>query len=213
MPRPHELVDFPRKGPDGQPICRVAIQVLSQEEHMAASAETDRYTKRLLKELPKDNEARRGYDDIYNNQAAIEILFRACRKPDDVAKPFFPTPMEIAKHLSADEIGVMMNLYFMVRKKIGPIVSEMSEAEAKAWIRRIKEAGADFPLGLLSSVALIDLVCILASQITISATGTSWLGLQPSSGSPSESEATPEATTTESSDTSSSQSDPSTPAE
>ena len=60
MPRPSRVVEFPRKGTDGKTLGELRIQVLTQEEQILCSAEAERYTKRAIKDLPKENEAQIG---------------------------------------------------------------------------------------------------------------------------------------------------------
>ena len=191
MPRAHKLVDFPRKGADGNPVCSIAIMVLTQEDQNTAMSETERYTRRIIKEVPKDGEARRGYEDIYNNRAACEILFRACRRVDDPRSSFFPVPDAIEKHLTPDEVAVLFRAYLEVQAQFGPILSRLSEEEVEGWVKRLREAGNRVPLAFLSLDALSDLAFSLACRIGRSATDTSSPGSPPdepheSTGKPAE---------------------------
>lgn len=184
LPRPSKIVDYPRTDKNGKPIGQLAIVVLTQEEQMACSARAEELTRRLLKEkqiTAKTDEARRGYEDIYNNACAVEILFRACKKADDIAASLFPTPDAIRAKLSADEIGVLMNMYFTVQSELGPIVAYMSDEEQDALIRRLVEGGSAFPLDLLSPEALRALTFSLASRLYASWTVTSSPGSPPES--------------------------------
>lgn len=178
LPRPHRVVDFPRKGPDGATVGQIAIVTLTQGESMSATNSTERVVKKLMKEeggaVPGSNEKSEGYTTLFENRAAIEVLFRACKKPDDLDKPFFPTIEAIAKHLTVDEIGVLMNLYNIVREEIGPIVSRMSEEEMDAWIDRLVQGGrAADPLALLTLAARTDLLIYMADQCSRSQTDSS----------------------------------------
>lgn len=170
MPRPHRTVEFPRLDDKGDPIAKITIVVLTQEEQISASVETERFTRKMIREVPRADEAKRGYEDIYNNQAAVEILHRACRVEGDTAKPFFPSPTAMRAHLTPDEIGVLFRSYLIVQDEVGPIIASMSSEEMEAWIKRIADAGSRAPLAFLSSGALIDLVYTLALQMSTSAT-------------------------------------------
>lgn len=189
VPRPHRIVDFPRKGPDGKPLGEIAITILSQEQQMEAAANAERYARKILKEVPKSEEARRGYDDIYTNAAACEILFKACRDKDDPKKQLFPTVEDIRRWLTMDEVGVLMSHYMTAQAELGPIVASMSDADVDAWIARIKDAGTLFPLDLLSSEALKTLVSILVSRLVSLQTASSYAGSQLDE--PEKSEASP----------------------
>jgi len=186
MPRPHRTVDFPRLGENGEPVAQMVIQVLTQEEQITTSIEAERFTRKHIKDMPKQDEPRRGYDDTYNNQAACEILFRACRRMDDLSMPFFPSPSAIRQKLTADEIGVLFRGYLIIRGEVGPILAEMSEEEVTAFIKRLQEGGSAFPLAFLSPEQLIALVLSMAKRLSPSATVSS------SPGSPPDSPTTPE---------------------
>lgn len=184
MPRPHRVVDFPRNKDDGTPVARVAVVVLTQEEQILCSVETERFTRKALKEVPKSDEARRGYDDTYNNQGVCELLFRACKKPDELSKPFFPSATAIREHLSPDEVAVLFRSYALVQDEVGPIIARLSDEECEAWVRRLQEAGSHAPLAFLSSGALTALAFSMASRMPRSATPNTSPGSPPDDGSP-----------------------------
>jgi hypothetical protein len=191
MPRAHKIVDFPRKFPDGTPMGQIAMMVLTQDEQMSASAETDAYTRKILKTLPKDGEAKRGYDDIYNNRCAIELLYRCCKKAEDPKSPFFPAPDLIQSKLTPDEVGVLVNTYMQVQVEVGPIMSQMSDEDVDAWIRRLRDGGSRVPLASLSLAALIDLAFTLACRNGSSPTDTSSAGSPPENTPENTSSSTP----------------------
>lgn len=179
--RPHRITDIPRKGPDGQPVAQVALVVLTQEEMNSAAAEAERRTRKLLgADVPKKEEAQAGYSDVYNNLAAVEILFRACRQVDDTKRNAFRTPQEIQTALTSDEVGVLFHAYLTVQQELGPIVARMDEDEINAWVRVLAEGGTADPLGLLSWGALTTLVSSMASRLHALQTASS------SPGSPAE---------------------------
>ena len=189
VPRPHRLVDFPRQNPVTKaPFGQVAILVLTQEEQMAASASAERFTRQLLKESPKQDDAKRGYDDIYSNAAATEILFRACKRKEDLVSPFFPSAESIRRVMSLDEVSILMNHYFTAQVEMGPIVSQISTEEIEAWIKRLGEGGSSFPLDFLSLDALkslaLSLACLLhKSSMSKSSPGSQLDEPQPSTDS------------------------------
>lgn len=172
MPRPHRTVDFPRVNATGEPVAQMAVQVLTQEEQITTAIEAERFTRKHIKDMPKSDEPRRGYDDTYNNQAACELLFRACRRIDDLALPFFPSPSAIRQNLTPDEVGTLFRSYLMVQTEIGPIIGHMSEDEITAYIKRLQEGGSVFPLALLSPDSLIALVLSMAKRLLPSATAS-----------------------------------------
>ena len=180
MPRPHRTVDFPRMNDKGEPVAQISMQVLTQEEQITASIESERFSRKHIKDMPKSSEPHRGYDDTYNNQAACEILFRACRRVDDMTLPFFPSPSAIRQNLTPDEVGVLVRSYYIVQDEVGPIIAKMSSEETEAWIMRLKEGASGVPLAYLSPEAATQLVLSLVSRVGLSATPTS------SHGTPSE---------------------------
>jgi len=193
--RPHRIVDIPRKGPDGEPIAQVALVVLTQEEMNAAAAEAERRTRKLLgQDIPKKEEAQAGYLDVYNNLAAIEVLFRACRTTEDPKKPAFRTPQEIQSSLTSDEVGVLYHAYLTVQQELGPIVATMTEMEIESWIRVLAEGGTADPLGLLSWGALTTLVRSMATLLHDLLTDKSSHGSPAESDSPQADDALAQAT-------------------
>jgi len=179
VPRPHRLVDFPRQNPvTKQSFGEFAIIVLTQEEQMAASASAERFTRQLLKESPKQDDAKRGYDIIYENSATTEVLFRACKRKEDLVSPFFPSPEAIRRNLSGDEVSILMNHYLTAQAEMGPIVSRLDPEEVEAWIKKLGEGGSAFPLDFLSLDALKNLAFSLACLLHKSSTSKSSLGSQ-----------------------------------
>lgn len=179
MPRPSRVVDFPRTDITGKPVGEVRLRVLTQEEQMLSSAEAERFAKKAIKELPKSDEAKRGYDDLYNNAAAVEILFLACRQKDAIDRPFFPSPSALRKALTADEVGALMIHYYTAQSELGPIIARMSQEEMDAWVKRLGEGGSRFPLDLLSWEQLKELTFSLATRLHKLTTGTTSAGSPP----------------------------------
>lgn len=181
MPRPSKVVDFPRKGPDGEPVGKLAIWVLTQEEQSAAAAAAQNLTTKLVKESPKRGDVSQGYDDVYANVAAAELLFRACRKAGDITKPAFPSTEQLRTKFTVDEVGALLNHYYTVQSDLGPIVAQLSKEELDALVERIATSGERFPLDLLSPALLRSLAFSLACQLHASRTASSSPGSQPAS--------------------------------
>lgn len=151
LPRPHKIVPFPRNLPGTDtPIGKLAIWPLTQEEQMVANAEADRYTKKLLQDPQQKDQANLGYHHTYTNEVAIQVLWRACRDPEDLKKPAFPAPNLMRKVLSTDEVGVLFNFYLTVQGEVGPIVAHMSKEEVEGMILRLQGEGSALPFDLLS---------------------------------------------------------------
>jgi hypothetical protein len=180
LPRPFELLDFPRRDPmdpSGQGmIGQVACWVLNQTELMASSAAADAYAKQLLRDKQKRDEENLAYADIYKNAASVEVVFRAYRRPENLKHPAFPSTKKIRDNFSSDEIAILTRNYLQVQRKLGPIVTYMSEAEMNAWLERLAKDGQLFPLALLDSDQLEDLLRHSARRLYPSSMVTSSAG-------------------------------------
>lgn len=170
LPRPHRVVEFPRKLGNEAPV-ELAMWVLSQEEQMACSASADAVAKKLLKETPKSDERSRGYEDIYQNAAAVEVLFRVCRKKDNLEQPFFPSPDMIRRHLTTDEIALLFTHYLSLQAELGPIVARMEKGEMDDLIAQLVASGSRFPLDSLSPETLKNLAISMVSHLHAYSTG------------------------------------------
>lgn len=180
LPRPHKLVDIPRCLPGTNiSVGQVAMWPLSQEETMACNAEADRFTKKLMQDPQKREEANLGYQHTYANEVAVQILSRVCRDVNDLKKAAFPSPKQMRSTFTADEIGVMFSQYLTVQLELGPIVADMSEEEMEAWIRKIASGGSAFPFVSLSPDLQSRLVLYMAVQYSNLQTAKSSAGSQP----------------------------------
>ena len=195
MPRPQRVVDYPRIDPvTGESVGKVTIRILSQADQMAAAAAADKYTIDTLKRSPRKDETSYGYETIYNNESTVQLLFRAVYRASPTGQPiplpFFPSPDAIrgnatgVEGLTQDEIAALLRMYFIVQRELGPIVDKMSVEEMEAWIERLAEGGSAFPLALLESHAVNDLVMHMASRLHSSSTATTSSGLPPGESSP-----------------------------
>jgi hypothetical protein len=178
-PRPHRVVDFPRKTPDGTPVGQVAMWPLSQEEHCMATAAAEKYVRRLLPETKKDA---LGYENLYGNAVATEMMFLACRDMRDITRPAFPSAQAIREVLTVDETAVLFEHYLSVQLEVGPIVSQMSTKQYEAWIARLVEGQNAFPFDLMSSAVQKALLRRMASQLRSLQTATFSAGSPPDDG-------------------------------
>ncbi len=184
MPRPHRLVPFPRKGEDGKPLGQIAMWPLSQDEQGQAIAAAEAFVRKVLKEekqMPTAGEPRMGYEDLIENRRSIEILFRCCRNPNDLDRPFFPAKEQIGQKLTTDEIAVLVWNYLRVKAELGPIESEMGAEEREAWIEKLAKGGSLDPLDSLSLAAQSTLIRSMAVELWNSRMANSSPGGQPGS--------------------------------
>ncbi len=178
LPRPSQKVPFPRNLPTGEPVGELAIWPLMQEEQMAANAEADRFTKKLLKDPQLKDQANLGYHHTYTNEVAIQVLYRACRTTD-LKRPAFPSPNLMRGQFSTDEIGVLFHQYCTVQSELGPIVANMSPEEFEGYILRLQAAGSAYPFDTLSWEQQRILVLGMASQLVNCWMAMFSAGLQP----------------------------------
>ncbi len=147
---------------------------------MVCAAEADQFAKKVLKESQRKDEANLGYENIYNNAASVSILYRCCRDLEDVNKSAFPSPEEIRRRLTADEVGVLVSAYLQLQAEVGPIVANMSSEEMDAFLKRLAEDGeAIAPLYFLSPDMKNHLLAYSASLLSSLLTATSSAGLPP----------------------------------
>jgi hypothetical protein len=178
MPRPHRVVDFPRKDPvTGLPAGQVAIWPLTQEESMICQKAAETFARKSLKEnLPKKDDAQEGYLNLYRNAAAVEVLARACRRVEDLKRPAFPSPELMRKQFTHDEIGVLTSYYHRVQSELGPYVTDFTTEELDAWVKMLEEGGSAYFLDLLASDAKDSLIMHLVSQLQSYSTDSGSLG-------------------------------------
>ncbi len=184
QPRPHAIVEFPRPKADGT-YGMVAIWVMTQAENMAAQRDAEGVVRKLMRDsggIPKMEEAAYGYQSMFNNEAAVQILRRVLRDPDDLSKPMFYRAEEL-RELTTDEVGVLMNLYNQTQASVGPIVSMMTDETYLMWVE-ILAKGADtapFVLARISSGLKNDLMMRLAGDLWNFQTGSTSSGQEPES--------------------------------
>jgi hypothetical protein len=176
--RPFRVVDFPRNDADGNPIGKIAIRVLTQEEQIICSSAAEKFTREHLKDAKKDE---LGYEAVYSNAACVELLSRACRNVDNIEQPAFPSAKLLSQQMTAGEVSMLFEHYLTVQLELGPIVAHMSDAEMEAWVQRIGQGGEQFPLDLLSPEMLKALLRFSASRIVSSRTDKSSVGSPPES--------------------------------
>jgi len=165
-PRPHRIVDFPRNNPStGESLGKLALWILTPSEHVQAAGSAEEYCRSLLG-VAKLDERSAGRDSIYETAVTSEILFRACRRAEDLKLPLFPSSADVRAYLTGDEVAVLVSAYAEMQSELGPIKSQMGELEMDAWVARLT-AGADAvaPFYLLSSEMKNDLIRHLAAQL------------------------------------------------
>lgn len=167
LPRPFELVECSIRNQKFD----VAIWILTQQESISAQAEALRKADKLLGKL--EGGTKTDETEVYFLQRSAELLSKACRMPEELDKPFFRTSKDVLEYLTQDEIATLINQYVMVQSKLGPWISQLTEAEMEAWIQRIIAGGKTDFLGSATPVQLIALVIYLVNQLSKSQTSNS----------------------------------------
>lgn len=171
-PRPSKLIDFP--GAEG--LGQFAIWVLTQEERMSSITAAEKKAKLHLKDGKRDDI---GYESLYSDALCIEILSRACRDSEDLTRPLFPSPKLLQEKLTTEELAVLFQQYLTVQLELGPIISQLTEAEMNAWVERLVEGGSAFPFEVLTWETQRILLLFMARQVASLRTASTSAGSLP----------------------------------
>lgn len=170
-PFPSEVVDFPRYR-DGKALGKVRIRTLAMEAHDICRIRGFNKTKARAG-VEKDDLNAEVIREVQGDAVARELLWMATLRVEDCSKDpskkfypqFFPSPEAIEKTLTADELTVLFTQYQLIQAKYGPYEGSISsERELNAWIERLAEGAAAFPLARLSLPQLADLTSLLARR-------------------------------------------------
>jgi hypothetical protein len=124
------------------------------------------------------------YEEYYLEQKALHLIANACRQPEDVRFPVFPTAKDVRLHLTDDEAGVVLSAYNIFRRESGPILSEITPEVVDAWIEVLQEGASRLPLARCGGDAMTDLVMSLVLRLPrASLTATSSAGAPPDTSS------------------------------
>ncbi len=169
MPRPSEVIEFPRRTATGKSVGTIRIMVLANEDHDLARIAG----RKVVKEKHKLTDAELQdaiTSHVVGDAIARELLAMACRTEEnfgDERKPsyprIFPDGQTIGQLLSGDEVNALLTAYRAVQHKWGPFEGTIqTEEELSLWIKRLVEGAAEFPLKHLSSAHLEELPLLLA---------------------------------------------------
>jgi len=168
---PSEVVAFPRRTPDGKRVESVRIQVLPTDQHNHARSRGLKRAREKYGLAREDQEGTHGAAPV-SDCIIAEILAACCRAEANHGndeKEFYPLIFQsgdqVNELLSADEMAVLYNLYLLVQTKYGPFEKTIqTEEELSAWVKRLVEGAAEFPLQQLSSVHWADAASLLAQR-------------------------------------------------
>ncbi len=171
-PQPSEVIDFPRKGPDGKPISKIRIQVLPHEQHDRAretafkALQEKGYSAEDLQHVSMREVAA---DRIAKELIAISCLTAESQFPDantgdPVYGRIFRNGEEVGK-LRSHEVTTLFSAYMLVQEKYGPH-EHMSKEHIDAWIKKLTEGGEMFPLLSLDLPELASLTLSFSERIS-----------------------------------------------
>jgi len=181
---PHQILPFPRRDDDGNPIGEYWLRVLPQKEIDDAAVEAERYVRKRMADGVGDLDGikpnQEAWREVFGSALMVELIFRACRDKDDASIPLFPSPDDIRRELTNSEIVFISEAYESLQRKFGPTFAVLTESEVEEWIAAMTRGGeVDLgPLGLLSRGGLEQLIGGLVSLLPRSAIGTSSRGPQ-----------------------------------
>lgn len=181
--RPYELVPFIRQNPLTQEDFMVAMRPVNVTELQKIEAAGAAAAKKFAKDngLSMNDP---GVEVIQSNARVVELLWYAIRNPDDLNKPAFLSPAELARCISSHEFTLLINQYSRVEAELSPLIGTMTEEEVQEWIRLLGkggEAASNF-LDRMSWVMRKALMISMACQLIELKTDTD------SSGMPAEDE-------------------------
>lgn len=187
--RPFRVVDFPRVNPDtGKPYGQVAIWPLTQGEIIGAKADATKHARAAISEKFDVVEKVEGYIQVYDDAAMTELVYRFCRRPENVMLPTFPRAADVRQRLTSDECSVLVAAYAIIQIELGPIVADMTDLECEAYIERLKKGGSYSPLASLSLEQRIRLQMYTIERYVSSPTDNSSAGSPPDESTSSTSE-------------------------
>lgn len=162
LPRPFVTCDLPRTDPGtGNPVGTLRLQLLSQGEQLECAIAAENYVK---KHLPQALPGSEGRKDLYEEALTIEMLWRACRRAKTPEYPFFSTPRDV-RDLSAEETGVLAELYKTARYRLGPVTESLSEEEFYAIVDQLAAEGPTADYASLSWDLRMEIVTRLARVV------------------------------------------------
>lgn len=177
--RPSRKIPFPRKNSDGEAVCDVVLRVLTQSQIDSCCANAEAHVRHLFRgkvEAAGSDEIKavraEAWSEAYENAKLIELLFEACRDPDDVEKHLFAGPSEIRKLLTADECAALFHAYDAIQRETAPLISQLTEDELEGWIDVLAKGAAGAPLLLWELGAVTQLLTYMAALLRTSKTDT-----------------------------------------
>lgn len=141
IPRKTKKIDFPRKDPaTGDQVCGMLMRVLSVAELQDAAL-------KAFVETQKRDDAKglivgsESWLDVFNNERALQLLFRACIRETDMWA-FFPPPNMMRKSVTGEEVSRLVREYEILSKESAPFRYDVSDEEADVLIDEVIESNS-----------------------------------------------------------------------
>lgn len=167
---PFDVADF--FGLGDKPLLRLGIRVNTKSEQDAAIVAA---YKRIENETKNGAELARDDSDLTTDAKTIEVLFRACRDPEDPKYPAFPGPMWMRDNLTTDQLAIILNLYNEVVRYDSPIDfgldDDRIEAIAAMASKNADTLVADQILASYDREFLIQVVILLSVKLQLARSG------------------------------------------
>lgn len=163
LPRPAEVVDFPMKDDNGNPI-KVAMRVLTSAESFRCRANAIKDTRQIIGGSDPVSDLEK--TEIFQQKLTAELLFNACVDATDLKTKFFRTPKDVMEHLTMDQNGYLLGQYLIVQSQLSPIISEMTDEQLDELISRIQRGASISDLGFFTLGALKLLVMHTISRLS-----------------------------------------------
>lgn len=168
-PEPSEVIDFPRKDGQGNPVGKVRIRALGMEHHDQARIRAFRFFKD--KGYSGDDLQNISMREVVGDQIAKELIAMACltaasqgtdgNTGEPIYGRIFHSAAQVDK-LRPDELTVLFNAYKLVQDKYGPLEHN---TDIERWVKRLMEGGETLPLLSLDLPELASLTSSLAGKV------------------------------------------------
>lgn len=166
-PRPVKLVEFPKPHPVTGEFIQIGMRPLTHKEIKSVNLSTATMVDKIIKDKKLDPKSPE-IETIRHNRHVVEIMFRACRNPNDETKGAFTTP-EVLENLDDSALETLWTSYIRVRYELGERIGVgMNEEEINDWINALAEGGeatAENFSDRASPLAVTQLLSIMASRL------------------------------------------------
>ncbi len=154
-------------GPGRRPIPKIAIQQprVKDQGHAIAAAH---------KTLEDCADAVKSDPDALDNEKQVEILYRACRSAENPKHDAFPGPKWMRANFTTEQLGALMGLLALTRRKYGPGgLKSFEPGEVDMYARGIHAAAPADAYSKLATMPHADLagLCMVLASHYVAHTG------------------------------------------